>query len=133
MNGRPFLDTNVVLYLCSGDPAKAGRAEALLEAGAVVSVQVLNEFASSALRKFGFTWPEVIETLDTMRLRCSVESLTVETHERGRELAMRYRLPVYDSMIAASALIAGSSILYSEDFQDGMKLENRLTVRNPFK
>jgi predicted nucleic acid-binding protein len=46
-----FFDSNVVLYLLSGDAAKADRAEALLEAGGVISVQVLNEVTSVCRRK----------------------------------------------------------------------------------
>lgn len=47
-----FFDTNVLLYLVSSEPANADRAEELIGAGGVISVQVLNEFASVALRKF---------------------------------------------------------------------------------
>jgi predicted nucleic acid-binding protein len=50
-----FLDTNVLLYLLSKDAAKADRAEALLATGGIVSVQVLNEFASVATRKLAMT------------------------------------------------------------------------------
>ena len=46
-----FFDTNVLLYLISGDSIKADRAEELIGAGGVISVQVLNEFASVASRK----------------------------------------------------------------------------------
>ena len=46
-----FLDTNVLLYLLSGEAAKADRAEGLLAGGGTVSVQVLNEFAAVARRK----------------------------------------------------------------------------------
>jgi len=44
---RPFLDTNVLLYLFSADETKAERAEEVVASGGVISVQVLNEFASS--------------------------------------------------------------------------------------
>jgi predicted nucleic acid-binding protein len=50
-----FLDTNVILYLLSGDATKADRAQALLDAGGTISVQVLTEFASVARRKLGCT------------------------------------------------------------------------------
>ena len=50
-----FFDTNVLLYLLSKDAAKADLAEALLATGGVVSVQVLNEFASVATRKLAMT------------------------------------------------------------------------------
>ena len=50
-DAKPFLDTNVVLYLLSADAAKADRAEELLAGGGIISVQVLNEFAAVASRK----------------------------------------------------------------------------------
>ena len=56
-----FLDTNVLLYLLSRDAAKADRAEALVVAGGVISVQVLNEFASVASRKLEMSWAEIRE------------------------------------------------------------------------
>ena len=48
---RPFVDTNVLLYLISTDAAKAERAEQVLAGRIVISVQVLNEFANVARRK----------------------------------------------------------------------------------
>ncbi len=39
---------------------------------------------------------------------------------------------IYDALVVASALEAGCSVLYSEDFQDGQRIEGKLTVRNPF-
>jgi len=47
---EPFFDTSVLLYLLSGDTAKADRSRPYYRPG-VVSVQVLNEFAVVALRK----------------------------------------------------------------------------------
>jgi predicted nucleic acid-binding protein len=78
-----FYDTNVVLYLLSGDAAKADRAEELLAGGGRVSVQVLNEFAAVASRKLGMGWPEIGEILAEVRAVCPVESVAIETHERG--------------------------------------------------
>jgi predicted nucleic acid-binding protein len=51
MSAKPFLDTNVILYLLSEDTTKADRAEALLAQGGTVSVQVLNEAANVMTRK----------------------------------------------------------------------------------
>lgn len=51
MRTETFFDTNVLLYLLSGDAAKADRAETLVAAGGVINVQVLNESASVASRK----------------------------------------------------------------------------------
>jgi predicted nucleic acid-binding protein len=126
-----FFDTNVLLYLLSNDAAKADRAEALLATGGVVSVQVLNEFASVASRKLTMTIPEVREILSTVRSVCVVKSVDVETHDLGLELAERYGFSIYDSLIVAAAVRAGCAILYTEDLQRRQVIEN-LTIRNPF-
>jgi predicted nucleic acid-binding protein len=133
MSGKSFFDTNVLLYLLSADQAKADRAEALIADGGIISVQVLNEFTATAIRKLKMSWAEVAEVLDTIRVICPVEALTVETHDRGRSLAERYGFSVYDAMIVASALLADCTILYSEDMQHGLHVEKRLTVHNPFQ
>ena len=127
-----FFDTNLLLYLLSDDRVKADRAEALIAAGGVISVQVLNEFASVASRKLHMPWTEVREILDIVRRLFQVEPILVETHDRGLAVARRYGFSVYDSMILASALLAGCEILYSEDLQDGQRIDGQLTVRNPF-
>ena len=127
-----FHDTNVVLYLRSGDAAKADRAEELFASGGSVSVQVLNEFAAVARRQLRMDWSQIHEVLLQLRAVCVVESLSVETHARGVMLAERYKLNVYDAMIDSSALLAGCRFLYTEDMHDGQVFEGQLTVRNPF-
>ena len=132
MNGSEgFLDSNVVLYLTSPNEAKAARVESLLAAGPSVSVQVLNEFAAVARRKFRMDWSEVREMLSTIRNVCTVYPVSIGIHERGIRIAERYGFGVYDSMIVAAALEAGCSTLYSEDMQDGQTIDG-LRIRNPF-
>ncbi|MBK1655922.1 PIN domain-containing protein [Allochromatium vinosum] len=129
---KVFFDTNVLLYLLSEDVAKADRAEALLAAGGVISVQVLNEFASVASRKLRLSWPEIHEVLDTVRRLCRVEPLLLATHERGLEISEHYGFSIYDALIVASALSAKCEVLLTEDLQDGQRIDDRLLVRNPF-
>jgi len=128
-----FFDTNVLLYLLSADQDKADRAEAALTAGGSVSVQVLNEFASVASRKLGMPIPEIREALAAIRAVCRVEPVSEDTHDLGLKVAERYGLSVYDSMIVASALLAGCKSLLTEDMQDGQTFDGRLKVRNPFR
>jgi predicted nucleic acid-binding protein len=126
-----FFDTNVLLYLLSKDAAKADLAEALLATGGIVSVQVLNEFASVATRKLAMTIPEIREILSTIRAVCVVRSLDIETHELGLEMAERYGFSIYDGLIVAAAVRAGSAILYTEDLQQGQVID-QVTIQNPF-
>jgi predicted nucleic acid-binding protein len=128
-----FFDTNVLVYIASGDPAKAERAEAIIGRGGVISVQVLNELANVARRKMRMSWQETHEFLSLLRGLLTVHSLEVETHETGLALAERYNLSIDDAMIAASALHADCDTLWSEDVQHGMALDGRLRIVNPFR
>jgi len=128
--GKAFFDTNVLLYLLASD-AKADKAEALLATGGTISVQVLNEFASTASRKLKMKWPEIREILATIRAVCDVVPVTVEVHEKGLAIAERYGVSFYDSLILAAAQEAGCRTVYSEDMQNGQKFRD-VTVRNPF-
>jgi predicted nucleic acid-binding protein len=129
---RVFFDTNVLLYLLSGDVTKANRAEALVSKGGILSVQVLNEFASVASRKLGMSWVEIREVLDTIRMVCHTEPVSVEIYDRGFALSERYGFSIYDSMILAAALLTDCAVLFTEDLQDGQNIDNQLIVRNPF-
>ena len=128
-----FFDTNILLYVASGDPAKADRAEQLIGAGGIISVQVLNEIASVARRKMRLSWAETHEFLGMIRGLLPVRTITVAIHEAGLVLAERHALQIYDAMIAASALDAGCETLWSEDMQDGLVLDDRLRIVNPFQ
>jgi len=130
---KAFIDSNVLIYLLSADAGKADQAEAIMQKGALISVQVLNEVANVARRKLAMSWAEINEVLSLIRILCPAEPLTVETHDQGMSIAERYMLSIYDAMIVAAALIGGCAILYSEDMQDGLRIDNRLRICNPFK
>lgn len=127
-----FLDTNVLLYQMSNDRGKAERAEELVREGGVISVQVLNEFANVARRKIGLAWAEIHALSETLRALLDVVPLDEDMHAHGLRLCERYGFSVYDGMIVAAALSGESDTLWSEDMHDGMKVEDRLTIRNPF-
>jgi len=128
-----FFDTNVLLYVASGDPAKADRAEKLIAEGGSISVQVLNEVANVARRKMGLSWAETRAFLGGIRDLLPVRPITVDIHEARLALSERYGLSVYDAMIAASALEAGCDTLWSGDMHDGMLLDGRLRIVDPFR
>jgi predicted nucleic acid-binding protein len=126
-----FFDTNVLVYEFSEDAAKAAVSEDVIRGGGVISVQVLNEFANAGRRKLGLSWAVIRDILGEYRTNLTVVPVTLETHERGLDLAERYQLNVYDGMIVAAAQMAGCRVLYSEDMHDGLVIDG-LTIRNPF-
>lgn len=130
---RAFLDTDVLLYLLSADAAKADRAEAVLAEGGVISVQVLNEFATVATRKLKAPWIVVREILDTVSGVVEIEPLTQQTHLLALDIAERHRLGVYEASILAAASLAGCDAVLSEDMQHGFQLPGGPEVRNPFQ
>jgi len=129
---KRFIDTNILLYLLSEDQDKAERAEEVLSLGGVVSVQVLNEFASTSLRKLKMTCPEVREIIDVIRELCTVVPVTLDTHSLGLDIVERYRFSFYDALIIASALENGCSLLFTEDLQHGQHIDKKLGIHNPF-
>jgi predicted nucleic acid-binding protein len=127
-----FLDTNILVYAFTEDP-RAGTAQAVLGRGCAISVQNLNEFANVARRKLGMSWKEVREALAAIRTLCpTIQPLTIETHTAAMRIAERHGYAIFDALIVAAALQAGSDILWSEDMQHGMVIDRRLRVANPF-
>lgn len=133
MNGKAFFDTNVLVYIVGQKDERTATAESLVANGGVVSIQVLNELASVSYRKLRMSWPDISEALHAIRVLCPDPiPLTTDTHDAALRIAAKYGFAFYDALIAAAALEAECTVLYSEDLQDGQVIEERLTVRNPF-
>ncbi|WP_297725025.1 PIN domain-containing protein [Limnohabitans sp. Rim8] len=136
---KSFIDTNVLIYWVD-DSARADVVEQLLSQQAVISVQVLNEFANVLRRKRAMALPDVEALCATLIDTCDVLDLSVRTHQTALTLMARYNLSVYDANIVAAAALSGCAVLYSEDMQDGLNLKlagsasvSALVIRNPFK
>lgn len=127
-----FLDTNVIVYGFTGDPMSA-RSRELLNQNNRVSVQTLNEFTLVVCRRLKFDWPSVITALDRIRTLCPPpQPLTLAIHEQAVVTAQRYQFRIYGAMIVAAALVTGCDTLWTEDMHDGLVIDGRLTLRNPF-
>jgi predicted nucleic acid-binding protein len=124
----------VLIYAMVSGDSRRERAQQLAAQGGVISVQVLNEFVAVARRKMRMPWEDVIEALDAIRVLFPYPvAITIETHEAALEVAQKYGLGIYDSLIVAAAIEAHCSALYSEDLQDGQIINGKLTIRNPFR
>jgi predicted nucleic acid-binding protein len=129
---RAFFDTNILVYAFSLDP-RAGRARALLREGGLIGVQTLNEFANVARNRLKLSWAELDLALSQIRFLCEVGvPVDLALHEAALSIARRYTLSLFDSLILAAALRADCDTLWSEDMHDGLVVDGRLTVRNPF-
>jgi predicted nucleic acid-binding protein len=134
MNDQVFFDTNVFVYAIIQDDPRSDQAEELIAQGGTISVQVLSEFAAVARRKSKMPWVEIGRALDDIRVLCPDPlPVTLDTHREALTIAERYGYKIYDALIVASALEAQCTILYSEHMQDGQLIDERLTIRNPFR
>lgn len=133
-----FIDTNVLIYWVDAGP-RADLVEKLLAGDAVISVQVLNEFANVLLKKRSMPLRSVIELTQTLTEVCQVFDLSVRTHQLAMQLIAKYKLSLYDANIVAAAGLSGCEVLYTEDMQDGLNIKMPLpagnatfSLRNPF-
>ena len=136
---KAFIDTNVLIYWVD-DSTRADVVEQLLAQQAVISVQVLNEFANVLRKKRAMPLPDVEALCTTLIDTCDVLDVSVRTHQAALALMARYQLSVYDANIVAAAALSDCAVLYTEDMQDGLNLKlpgsagtNSLVIRNPFK
>lgn len=131
-NSSDFLDTNILVYAFTADP-RASRAQALLELGCVIGVQGLNEFANVAKRKLLMSWAEIREALSAIRAVCrTIVPMDVETTTDAVRIADRYGCAFFDALMIAAAMRADCGILWSENMQNGLVVDRRLRIANPF-
>jgi predicted nucleic acid-binding protein len=130
-----FIDTNIWLYafIETDDTTKSATARTLIqESEPVVSTQVINEVCVNLLRRADFTEEQVSRLVESFYEKYRVIELTQSVLLMASQLRQRYALSFWDSTIVATALSAGVSVLYSEDMQHGLTIEEQLQVRNPF-
>ena len=118
-----FIDANVWLYafIAADDAAKTARAGELIRGSrSVVSVQVINEVCVNLLRRGIFAEAAMPALIDSFFATTAVIHPNHAMLVEASKLRERYSLSFWDSQIVASALQAGTPILYTEDMQHGL-------------
>jgi predicted nucleic acid-binding protein len=130
-----FVDTNIWLYafIQTQDSRKNLAAHELLASiNPIVSDQVINEICVNLLKKACVAEHEVKELIKAFYAKYHVVTVDKDILVQASDLRMRYGLSFWDSTIVSSALQAGCSLLYTEDMQHGLMVENMMTLCNPF-
>lgn len=133
---RDFIDTNIWLYafVASDEAAKREAARAIVSRqDIVVSTQVINETCINLMRKTSVPEKIVRQLVSAFYKKFTVIDLERSVLMIASVLREKYSLSFWDSMIVASALRGDCETLYTEDMQDGLEVEGRLTIVNPFK
>ena len=130
-----FVDTNIWLYafIASQDLSKSEIAKDLIQQGAIViSPQVINEVCVNLLKKTQVGESNIRLLINSFYSKYRVEAIDRDLLLNSSELREKWQFSFWDSLIVSSALRSGAEVLYTEDMSDGLGVENRLTITNPF-
>lgn len=122
MTVRSFIDTNILIYADAADAgdkqrAAAGVIRVQMSAGSgVLSTQVLQEFASAALRKLGLPVELIRERIDFFS-DFEVVPASATMISRALDIRARWQLGFYDALIVQAAKQSGCAVLLTEDLQ----------------
>jgi predicted nucleic acid-binding protein len=133
-----FVDTNVLLYAISRDPAeqdKAKRANDILAApDLALSVQVLQEFyvqATRETRQDAISHQQAVRLIESFR-RFPVQDVTSGILVAALATRQRFQLSYWDAAIIEAGRALGCEVILSEDLSDGQDYD-RVRVTNPFR
>lgn len=132
MSARRFLDTNVVAYVLANDPRKKAIAEDLLLDRPWISVQVVNELVSVAIRKLRYSREASVAAASMIIRQCNVVPMDLADVQEAFRIGQRYGFAHWDALILAVARRHGCECLYSENLQHGQQIAEDLKIVNPF-
>jgi predicted nucleic acid-binding protein len=137
MADKIFVDTNVWVYLYLHDNEEKYKIaeEYLLKNNQdvvfMITWQIINEVANTLLRyKYGET--EIRKYIEQLCKTCTIQDFTKEIVLKASSLREKYSFSFWDSIIVGSALFSECNMLISEDMQNGLTVEGKLTIKNIF-
>jgi predicted nucleic acid-binding protein len=131
---RVFIDSNIIVYLVDNrSKEKTKKAQDFLSPDFFISTQVIAENVNVCLKKLHLNKETTFDFARRVLNRFRILQITEATLLKNFEISIKYQLSSWDSIIIATAILNSSSIIYSEDMQDGLIVENSVTIINPFK
>jgi len=127
------LDSNILIYNHSLEyEDKKLIARGFFKESPVVSSQVISEYINVLKRNLKMPKLELIKLCSLWLEKCIVHPVVLSTIVLAQKLIEKYDFQIFDGIIIAAALEANCDILYSEDMQNGLVIENTLKIENPF-
>jgi predicted nucleic acid-binding protein len=130
---KVFVDSNIIVYLVDNrSKEKTKKAQDFLSPDFFISTQVVSENVNVCLKKLHLIKETTFDFARRIVNRFKILQITEATLLKSFEIAIKYQLSSWDSIIIATAILNNCSIIYSEDMQDGLIVENSVTIINPF-
>jgi predicted nucleic acid-binding protein len=135
-----FIDTNILLYAISKDPAERRKTDIAIElldapiGELALSVQVLQEFYVQATRvsRAGALPHRLAEEYIEHWQALEVRDNTLDLFRASIASSQRFKVSYWDAAIIEAARMAGCDTVLSEDLSDGQSYAG-VRVRNPFR
>ena len=134
-----FIDSNIWLYrfiLNSSDSNAINKQQIATtitsQENLLISTQVINEVCANLIHKAGFDNSQIKTLTEEFAQGCEILPVSLETIQYAAKLRDNYSLSFWDSLIVASAILGKANILYSEDMQHSLMINNTLQIVNPF-
>ena len=132
-----FVDSNIWLYAFIESPGsnKSPIARTIIADSRIcISSQIINEVSVNLLKKASFSEERLKALRHSFFSRYTVAiEFSEELLDLASELRSSYNFQYWDGLIVASALSLNAEILYSEDMHNGLLVQKKLRIVNPFK
>jgi predicted nucleic acid-binding protein len=132
---RATLDSNILVYAeLEAKQTKGILAQRVIEiaaANGVIANQALLEFVAVVRRRLPSSLPSAIAKVEAWSVVFETAPTTSLVMGTALKLVTAYQFQVWDAVIFAASRAAGASVFFSEDLQDGLRLDG-LRVVNPF-
>jgi len=130
---RIALDSNIIIYSHSlTQENKMQIAIDFFDENPVVSSQVISEYLNVMRKKFKMEKNELIQLCSSWLEKCIIHPVILSTIKLAQNLIGKYDFQLFDGIVVAAALEADCNIFYSEDIHDGLIIDNKLKIVNPF-
>lgn len=133
---KVFLDSNILIYLYTSDEEKkATSINAIFDAHKeiFISTQVMFEFSYVIHRKMKIDYIAIEAALKEFKEAFEIAIITDSSIMHAIAIASKYKYSLPDSLIMAVALESGCDLLFTEDMHNEQLVEEKLTIRNPFR
>ncbi len=130
-----FVDTNIWLYMMDeSDEVKQNLSKRLINKNSVViTTQILNEISVNLIKKYGYTEMMIRGFVEKVYEKHKVIDMNAKIFNTASLFREKYYLGYWDSVVIASAYETGAAMVYSDKIKDGLVIEGRLGVINPYK
>lgn len=136
-----FIDTNIWIYAFlseKGDKEKNKLILRFLKSEIkqnliTTSIQCINEFHNVLSKKYFIECKEIELYINGICEISQVIPLNIYVYWKALDLIKKFNFSFWDSLIASAAVLNDVEIIYSEDFQNNLKIEKNLKILNPFK